>query len=310
MRTLSKLAAAGIAVALAAGALAGCSSSAREQRIAAGDVSNAVSVADYSSDRSSITGRTDLSTDSPQLTIGSRGDGRWFDPDTDAVQLSISYFRLDTGESLGDATTLSPATADGIASLGLSTVYEPLSEALDGLRAGDVFTLVIPGVELTDTTTSIVIIGSVDDVFLARAHGAEQAPVAGFPQVVRATNGQPGLVLDSSYSSDDAPASAVLIKGDGDQVVQDDDVVYMQIVQYDTTVAKRSSMVINSTWETGQLGGEHVGDSSNEITAAIDDAIRGLPVGSQVIMHIPAAADAGYGDLFVVDVLQIVAKTE
>lgn len=310
MRTMSTLAAAGLTVALTVGALAGCSSPTRDQRIASGDVSNAVSVAEYSSDRSSIDARTDLSIDSPQLTIGTRGDGRWFNPDTDAAQLSISYFRLDTGESLGDATTLSPATAEGIAALGVSSVYQPLADALDGLRAGDVFTLVIPDVELTDATTTIVIIGSVDDVFQASAHGAEQAPVTGFPQVVRATDGQPGLVLDSSYNSDDAPSSAVLVKGDSDQVVQDGDVVYMQFVQYDTTVSTRSGMVLSSTWETGQLVGQHVGDSSNEITAAIDDAIRGVPVGSQVIMHIPAAADAGYGDLFVADVLQIVAKTE
>lgn len=305
------------AIALVGGLLAGCSSGERPQTVATGDVSDAVAAADFSLDRTTITADPDASPDAAQLTIGTRGDGRWVDVDGDAAVLGVSMFSLTTGQSLGQATELPAVTASFLRDLN-SPVYTAVADAMGGLRVGDVFTLVVPDVpggtgasssdstDSSSTTGTVVVIGRVDDAFPARSHGTEQAPVAGFPQVVRDTTGRPGLVLPTDYDSDDAPESAVLVRGDGDVTPAVGDTVYLQMTFFDTKATKRSAKVVQSTWETGQLTSiDLTDDAGDDILSVIGRAITAAPIGSQIIVHVPEDYQTQMGDLIVLDTLGV-----
>ncbi|KAB1658326.1 hypothetical protein [Pseudoclavibacter sp. CFCC 11306] len=300
---------AGVGVLALVGALlAGCSSQ-PDRAVASGDASDAVVASDFDLSRSSIDPKPDLQVDGTQLSIGSAGDGRFVDVDQDAVLLGVSMFNLKTGKALGQAADLPAVSVSFLRGLN-SPVYGAIADALKGQRVGDVFTLVVPNVDGADPSSTdgsgagdVVVIGTVRDSFPARAHGAEQAPVNGFPQVVRDTTGRPGLVLGDEYSSAGAPESAVLVKGDSKETAQAGDTVQLQMTMFDTSAKTRSAKVLQSTWDDGQLTQLKLDDSDDAFLGLMERTLTSVPIGSQVIVHVPTSYQSQVGDLLVIDVL-------
>ncbi|MCD7101896.1 hypothetical protein [Pseudoclavibacter sp. 13-3] len=300
---------AGVGVLALVGALlAGCSSQ-PDRAVAPGDASDAVVTSDFDLSRSSIDPQPDLQVDSTQLSIGSTGDGRFVDVDGDAVLLGVSMFNLKTGQALGQAADLPAVSVSFLRGLN-SPVYGAIADALKGQRVGDVFTLVVPDVDGADPTSTdgsgsgdVVVIGTVRNSFPSRAHGAEQAPVSGFPQVVRDTTGRPGLVLGDEYSSADAPESAVLVKGDSGETAQTGDTVQLQMTMFDTSAKTRSAKVLQSTWDDGQLTQLKLEESDDAFLGLMERALTSVPIGSQIIVHVPTSYQSQVGDLLVIDVL-------
>lgn len=140
--------------------------------------------------------------------------------------------------------------------------------------------------------------------YLPRATGTAQAPQAGFPNVVLAPNGQPGLQPLSS----EAPAEfkrAILVEGAGEPIaIGDSAVLHYTGWTWDGTQ-------FDSSWDRSVPAEFQIATGS-----LIEGFVRGLEevkVGSQVLIVIPP--ELGYGDsaqgaipanstlVFVVDVL-------
>ncbi|MEL4318313.1 FKBP-type peptidyl-prolyl cis-trans isomerase [Leifsonia sp. YIM 134122] len=160
---------------------------------------------------------------------------------------------------------------------------------------------------------NLVFVIDVDKTYLTRANGAEQTPQNGFPSVVLAENGAPGITIGSDAPPKDLKV-AVLKKGTGDAIAQGDSVtVHYTGVIWDGT---KPSTVFDSSWERGAPATFTAASGvDGGVIEGFADALVGQTVGSQFIAVIPP--DKGYGDtaqdtipanstlVFVVDVLGI-----
>ncbi|MDQ1577164.1 MAG: hypothetical protein QOH55_2314 [Microbacteriaceae bacterium] len=159
---------------------------------------------------------------------------------------------------------------------------------------------------------SLVMVVDVTKTFLPRANGTPVPSTPGFPMVVLAPDGTPGISVPTS-----APPTALkfadLKQGSGTTVKQGDSVV----VQY-TGVLWKERTVFDSTWQNGQPATLVAADGSKVqggVVPGFAKALIGQKVGSQFIVIIPPAM--GYGStgsqtvpanstlVFVVDVLGI-----
>ncbi|KQP01070.1 FKBP-type peptidyl-prolyl cis-trans isomerase [Leifsonia sp. Leaf264] len=160
---------------------------------------------------------------------------------------------------------------------------------------------------------NLVFVIDVDKTYLTRANGAEQTPQNGFPSVVLAENGAPGITI----GSDPAPKTlevADLKKGTGTAVKKGDSVtVHYTGVLWD---GKKPSTVFDSSWERGTPATFTAASGvDGGVIEGFADALVGQKVGSQFIAIIPP--DKGYGStaqdtipanstlVFVVDVLGV-----
>lgn len=245
-----------------------------------------------------------------ETKIISAGDGLKFTGDQ-FVELDFMAINGGNGETL-QATKFDGT--DSASQLVASGGYPDFCTALAGVRAGSRIAVLFPpafahksegapqsGIDKDD---SILYVIDVRSVYLPYAVGASQTASAGFPAVVRAPNGTPGI----TQIKDDAPKDfklATLIKGDGDVVKIGDSIV----VHYSGFVWGGESF--DSSWERNQPA-EFVLAESNLIKGFVK-ALDGQTVGSQVIAVIPPAE--GYGDqeqgsipanstlIFVIDIL-------
>ncbi len=152
---------------------------------------------------------------------------------------------------------------------------------------------------------SLVFVMDVKQVFPARADGKPQAAQPGFPSVVLAENGQPGITIPPINAPTELKVTALKV-GAGPEVKKGDSVT----VQY-TGVLWDTGKVFDSSWEKGQPA-TFVTD---QVVPGFADALIGHTVGSQMLAVIPP--DQGYGDkaqgaipanstlVFVVDILGI-----
>lgn len=157
---------------------------------------------------------------------------------------------------------------------------------------------------------SLVVVMDVRRAFPARADGSPRLSRDGFPAVVLAPNGQPGITVPAS----DAPATTeveVLRQGSGETVESGDEVV----VQY-TGVLWEDGEVFDSSWERGEPATFTVADGEgSQVIPGFSKAIIGQQVGSQV--GVVVAPEDGYGEqgsaqipanatlFFVVDILGV-----
>lgn len=176
----------------------------------------------------------------------------------------------------------------------------------DGLGASNAASL---GIAADDT---LVVVVDITKALLARADGEPQIPENGFPNVVLAEDGTPGI----SKPSGDAPTKLeidTLKQGDGATVQEGDSVV----VNYSGWLWSDGT-IFDSSWQNGQPVPLTAADGTTTqggVVPGFAKALIGAKVGSQVIAIIPP--DQGYGDtatgsipagstlVFVVDVLGI-----
>lgn len=159
---------------------------------------------------------------------------------------------------------------------------------------------------------NLVIVIDVEKAYLTRANGAEQPAQAGFPSVVLAADGRPGITIPAEKAPKTLKV-AILKKGDGATVKKGDSVT----VHY-TGVLWDDKTVFDSSWERGYPA-TFVAASGADVQGGViegyADALVGQKVGSQIIAIIPP--DKGYGDkgngavpagatlVFVVDILGV-----
>lgn len=132
---------------------------------------------------------------------------------------------------------------------------------------------------------AIVFIFKLVKIYLSKAIGAEQPQQAGFPTVVRATTGQPGI----TFLKTDAPTTqktAVLIQGHGDKLKLGQNIT----VHYSGFVWS-TKVKFDSSWDNGQPAQFKL-DAKSLIPGFVD-ALKDQRIGSQIITVIPP--DKAYG---------------
>jgi len=156
---------------------------------------------------------------------------------------------------------------------------------------------------------SLVFVLDVQRAFPSRADGAVRLSRDGFPAVVLAPDGRPGITVPKSDPFEDVEVE-VLKEGSG-PVVEDGDTV---VVHY-TGVTWADGEVFDSSWENGAPAMFVVGEGG-QVVEGFSEAIVGQKVGSQVGVVVPPSA--GYGDqgnekipanstlFFVIDILGVV----
>lgn len=242
------------------------------------------------------------------------GEGTTITTEDQLVLLEVTLLGGETGETI----VQSPATGDLAQVRPLSEwsaqvpgFGEALECATEGSRvavalAPDGLTPEIAtGLGLAQDESAVAVI-DVRKVYLPRADGEDQFVEGhGMPTVVRAENGQPGIIVPDATPPDEV-AIEVLKKGDGEAVTGDAPVR----VHY-TGVTWDERTVFDSSWENGAP----VSLTLDGVVPGFAEALEGQEVGSQILVVIPP--EDGYGDqaqgnipagstlVFVIDILGI-----
>lgn len=254
---------------------------------------------------------TPLHLDELSWTDLSEGEGTQL---TDPGQLMVIDFVLasgDTGKPLvGTAYDGSMTSVGSVANLAAS--IPGLEPALACAQAGTRVVVGLPASQINPDAASTlglsaeesaVMLVDVRKVYLAKADGADQFTDSnGLPQVVRAPNGRPGVLIP-----DVAPPQELVVqtlkKGDGPAVTGEVPVR----VNY-TGLLWDTHTVFDSSWDR-----EPASFDLNAVIPGFAEGLRGQTVGSQVLIVVPPAD--GYGDkaqgsipagstlVFVVDIL-------
>ena len=254
-----------------------------------------------------------LSVTEPEVKVIKSGNGLRIKPGQNYT-VELALYNGKSGQSLGSTgfNGQSPVTA----ALDKSSEYVYLNSILQCARSGSRIVAVVPakslvdasGTDLTagDSSMSLVVIADISAVSLARADGADQAPVAGMPEVTLAANGAPTVKLPGGA----APTTekvAVLKKGDGATVTSSSTV----IVHYTGWLWDGGS-IFDSSWARGTSASFPI----SGVVPGFAQALTGQTVGSQILAVIPP--DLAYGPtgagssipanatlVFVVDILGI-----
>jgi len=197
-----------------------------------------------------------------------------------------------------------------------------LGELLECVPVGSRINAVIPA-QLTnpDAPAGETIVAAIDvlDGFDGKAEGAPLLPSNDLPAIALAPSGQPGFTVPNSDAPTDLRVS-LLQRGDGKKIAEGDAVV----TQF--SALKWSTKTVDfSTWEAKQplalvLDGQDSIQQPSEanpqaatlfVPASVKEKLVGLPLGSQVMISVPAeeASQAGLaaGDalVYVIDLLSI-----
>lgn len=214
-----------------------------------------------------------------------------------SVKMSFALYDGATGEPLEQNAYGEPALYVP------SQLHPEMADALHCATPGSRIAMTIPEGEET-----LVLVADILDVFLEKADGAIRPVVeSGFPSVVTAGDGTPGLTIPSSEPPSELKV-AVLKAGDGEKVTESGPMV----VHY-TGALWADKTIFDSSWEKG-VPAVFAADG---IVPGLSEALVGQQVGSQVLVVIPP--ELGYGDqanaavpadstlVFVVDILGTVS---
>jgi hypothetical protein len=210
-----------------------------------------------------------------------------------SVRMSIVMYDGTTGEPVQEAAYGEPAL------YATSQLNPEITKALSCATPGTRIAMAVP-----QGDQAAVLVADVLDVFLEKADGADRPVLeSGFPSVVTAGNGTPGLTIPKS----DPPSElkvAVLKSGDGEEVTKSTTMV----VHY-TGALWSDSTIFDSSWENGSP----TSFAPDGVIPGLATALVGQKVGSQVLAVIPP--ELGYGKeaneaipanstlVFVVDIL-------
>ncbi|KRC62681.1 hypothetical protein ASE14_02315 [Agromyces sp. Root81] len=301
--------------------LSGCSSAPAAPAAESGDSSDAVTVTGDFGDAPRVEFPTPLVPAETQCTEIIAGDG---EPLVEGQQtlIGLALYNGATGENL-QVTGFGGKTGEPV-QLAISDAVTGLPGLTKGLTCGSVgsrVAVVIPaedafgaggnaqlGVEPED---SLVFVLDIQRAFPLRADGAVRLSRDGFPAVVLAPDGRPGITVPKAAPFETTEVE-VLKEGSGEVVESGDTVV----VQY-TGVTWADGKVFDSSWEKGVPAIMTVSDGADsQVIPGFSKAIIGQKVGSQVAVVIPPSD--GYGDqasgkipanstlFFVIDILGVI----
>ncbi|MFB6867198.1 FKBP-type peptidyl-prolyl cis-trans isomerase [Agromyces sp. NPDC056389] len=237
---------------------------------------------------------TPLAPEETQCTEIIAGDGERLQ-EGQVVLLGASIFNGTTGELVQ-----SIGYDDDPASLPIGgNTLIAFTKGLSCAREGSRVVVVAPSEEAikpadnpsgTEGGDSLVAVFDVQRAFPARADGAVRLSRDGFPAVVLAPDGRPGITVPNADPFETTEVE-VLKEGSG-QVVESGDTV---VVHYTGVTWAESDMLEDSTWPKGSPTIVTVTDGEGgQMPAGFSEAVIGQKVGSQVAVVVPPSA--GFGD--------------
>jgi len=163
-------------------------------------------------------------------------------------------------------------------------------------RAGERLAVVLPaqqedGSKAEDGSANVFVFDIIR-VYSGRASGSNEPAEAGFPSVVTAPDGRPGLTFASGPTPTEL-RSTTLIKGSGDKVAEGDTLLVQK-----TGVIWGADSTFESTWADGSptainLAADATAEQGGTV-AGLRSSLIGKTVGSQVLVVVPPAD--GFGD--------------
>lgn len=298
--------------------LTGCTAPAPEPEATAGASSDLIEVTGEFGEAPRVDFPTPLAPETTQCTEVIEGDGERLVAGQQAL-VGLAVYNGATGEEIqapqgfGDEEALPVLLGENT----LPGLRKGLSCASEGSR---VVAVVPPADAFGDegnasfgigADDSLVVVFDVRKAFLSRANGAAQLTRDGFPAVVTAPDGRPGITVPEGEPFETTEVE-VLKRGHGEEVESGDRVV----VHY-TGVLWDDNSVFDSSWEQGGPASFVVSDDADsEVIPGFAEAVIGQPVGSQV--GVVVAPEDGYGEagtgtipggatlFFVIDILGVV----
>ncbi|MGO4535276.1 peptidylprolyl isomerase [Leifsonia sp. 2MCAF36] len=283
--TLGRTSAVVLAAGLVAAALTGCSTNPNQDcgtALPSGPASQLVEATGKIGSKPKITVPTPLDTKKSERSILTEGSGEQVHK---GQVVEIQYTILDgaTGSvqqtSFGSGDTYPLALGSGNATL---------SKGLQCAPVGSRVAVVISPKDAggSGATGSGVIVVDIMKAYLAKANGAVRPSVSGFPTVVLAPTGQPGITIPSSGSAPKTLRTEQLKVGDGGTVKKDS----LVILQY-TAVGWENKNVVFSSWQSGSPDLVSIGTGQSQLNQALPQGVLGQlvgkTVGSQVVIEAP-----------------------
>ena len=302
---------------LATSALAGCASSSADATCTydekPGDGVSAVSVTGSFGSAPDVTFATPLKASTNQNVIVSEGDGL-VSHYGDSVSIDVSLYDGTTAELLS-STNYDGA---GFALLPLDASAQPaLAKALECVHVGSrVLAVLGDAANLTTSLglaagTTLVAVFDVHDVYLGKADGTPQNVPDGFPMIVLAEDGTPGITFLSGATPPSETRIAVLKAGTGATVGADSQVTVAYSGWLWPTDGGTPTQ-FDSTWANGKKPATF---SPSGVVPGFSKALIGQRVGSQIEVII--SPEDGYGSagtgsippnstlVFVIDILGV-----
>lgn len=275
---------------LVAVVLSGCAS-APAPEATPGRSSDAVKVSGDFGEQPRVEFPTPLVPEETQCTEVIEGEGDRIG-DGQFVLLGASVFNGATGEEIqtigyGD---------EGPARLPLDATLPAFREGLTCASEGSRVVVVASSQDLSGEAggESVVAVFDVLRAFPARADGSPQLSRDGFPAVVLAPDGRPGITVPKADPPVDEESEIEVLKRGAGAVVEDGDTV---VVQY-TAITWDDGEVVDSSWEprANEAPGPRavVVGEQGEMVQGFSNAVVGQTVGSQVGVIVPPSE--GYGD--------------
>jgi len=294
-----------VAAGLLAVALTGCSSNPNADcadALSSGKASDLVSATGKIGSKPSIDLPTPIDTTTSQRTIISEGSGEKVHK---GQVIEMQYTILD-GET-GQVQQQSSYTSGDTYPLALGAGNAALSKGLQCVPVGSRVAIVLSPADAggTGASTSGIIVVDVLKSYLSAANGAVRPAANGFPSVVLAPTGQPGITIPSQSSAPKKVRSEVLKAGDGETVKKDSDVVlHYTAVGWENT----SGEPITSTWKSGTPDIVTMNTGASQLNQALpQDVLKplvGQKVGSQLVVETPQSANVPAA-AWVVDILGV-----
>lgn len=297
---------------LVAVALAGCAP-APEPQAAPGQSSDAVVVTGDFGEKPRVEFPAPLVPEETQCSEIIAGEGELLQ-DGQFLLLGASLFNGTTGEEIQTIGY----DDDDPANLVLGASWPAFNKGLSCAREGSRVVVVAPSDDLDPDAAeggdSVVAVFDVRQAFPARADGAPRLTRDGFPAVVLAPDGRPGITIPNNDPPVEETSEVEVLRQGNGQTVEDGDTV---VVQYTGVLWDDSKSVFDSTWSNGSPATFVVGEGDDaQVIPGFTKAIVGQQVGSQVGVIVPPSE--GYGDqgtaqipagstlFFVIDILGVI----
>lgn len=181
--------------------------------------------------------------------------------------------------------------------IGTGKVIAGWDDTLVGVKAGSRVLISLPpaegygaagntsaGIKGTDTLVFVVdIVSSFSGSATADAKAVVQPVDASSPTVSGALAAKPDIKIPAGLAKPTKPRTLVLAKGSGAPVAKSLVIVQYQVIDW-------SGATVASTWADKAPSGVNVGQAG---AAGVFDGLLGVPIGSRVLIEIPAASGQG-----------------
>lgn len=287
--------------------LTGCTAPAPEPEATAGASSDLVEVGGDFGERPRVDFPTPVTPETTQCTEVIEGDGERLVEGQQAL-VGLAVYNGATGE---DIQVIGFDDEEPVPVLLGANTLPGLSKGLSCASEGSRVVVVVPPADAfgeegnaslgIGAEDSLVVVFDVHEAFLARANGTPQVTRDGFPAVVTAPDGRPGITVPDEEPFETTEVE-VLKRGHGEEVESGD-----QVLVHYTGVGWEDGTVLDSTWQQGGPTAIVVGeDAAAQGSPAFAESLEGLTVGSQVGIAVPADEAGNPAAFYVVDILGVV----